>query len=90
MNYCELLSTRGRGGLRITDLPAGVRDLPLSRIGFDLARNISKQVLWVLFVNTGGSRIAPWRRMIILDTEYRGEGQVGNPSRIGRDRGYVD
>jgi hypothetical protein len=65
------------------DLPAGVRDLPLSRIGFDLARNISKQVLWVLFVNTGGSGIAPWRRMIILDTEYRGEGQVGNPSRIG-------
>jgi hypothetical protein len=65
------------------DLPADARMLPVSQAGFDLTRAISKRNVWVLFVNTSGSGVAPWRHLIILDSDFRGEGQVETPSRVG-------
>lgn len=64
-------------------LPDGKMMLPVSQAGFDLARAISRQNLWVLFVNTSGSGAAPWRHLIILDSDYRGESQAEIPSRVG-------
>jgi hypothetical protein len=55
----------------------------ISPVGIDLARIISKYDLWILFINTDGSGIAPWRRLIVLDSDYRGKGQIETPSRIG-------
>ena len=69
--------------LTVDDPPIGGTPQPVSPVGKDLVRIISKLNLWVLFVNTDGSGVAPWRRLIILDGDYRGEGQVKTPSRIG-------
>ena len=55
----------------------------ISPIGMDLARIYSGRSLWVLYVNTSGSGIAPWRGMIILDADYRGEGQIRSPASLG-------
>ena len=56
--------------------------LPLSPVGNDLVRAVNNLDFWVLYVNTQGSGIAPWRRLIILDADFRGQGQVESPSRI--------
>ena len=61
-------------------LPA---DGTLQPVGIDLARIVSKLDLWVLFMNTNGSGIAPWRGLIVLDADFREDGQVESPSRIG-------
>ena len=61
-------------------LPA---DGTLQPVGIDLVRIVSKLNLWVLFMNTNGSGIAPWRGLIVLDADFRDEGQVESPSRIG-------
>ena len=58
-------------------------DGTLQPVGNDLAKIISKLDLWVLFMNTNGSGIAPWRGLIVLDADFREEGQVVSPFRIG-------
>ena len=55
----------------------------ISPVGIDLAGIVSEFDLWVLFLNTEGSGVAPWRRLIVLDACYQGEGQVESPSRVG-------
>ncbi len=54
----------------------------ISAVGADLARIYAGRSLRVLFVDTGGSGVAPWRGLIILDTELRGEGQVKSPGTL--------
>ena len=69
---------------RFSDLQTtGIQPGPASPVGMDLVRITAKLDLWVLFVNTDGRGIAPWRRLIILDADYRGEGQVEYPTRAG-------
>lgn len=59
----------------------GIRQA-LSPVGFDLARIFAGRSVRVLFVNTGGSGVAPWRNLIILDADYAGEGQIRSPASI--------
>lgn len=56
---------------------------PVSVVGTDLVRIYARRSLWVLFMDTGGSGIAPWKGLIVLDADYRGKGQVQTPSRLG-------
>ncbi len=60
--------------------PAGQ---PVSPIGAEVARLIGGMPIRVAFLPTGGSGITPWRRLIVLDTSYRGEGQASTPGRVG-------
>lgn len=39
--------------------------------------------LRVAFLPTRGSGITPWRRLIVLDTSYAGQGQASTPGRVG-------
>lgn len=55
----------------------------ISPVGINLSGIVSKFDLWVLFANTEGSGVAPWRRLIVLDACYQGEGQVESPLRVG-------
>jgi len=55
---------------------------PVTIIGADLARIYARRRLRVLFVDTGGSGVAPWRGLIMLDTDLRGEGQVKSPATL--------
>lgn len=55
---------------------------PISQVGSDLARIYARRSLRVLFVDTGGSGVAPWQGMIILDTDLRGEGQIESPATL--------
>jgi len=69
---------------RISDIhPKSIQPVPVSPVGMDLVRITAKLDLWVLFMNTEGRGIAPWRRLIILDADYQGEGQVEHPARAG-------
>lgn len=56
---------------------------PVSIVGMDLVRIYAHRSLWVLFMDTSGSGIAPWQGLIVLDADYRGKGQVKTPSRLG-------
>lgn len=56
---------------------------PLSPVGADLARIIAGHYVRVFFVHTAGEGITPWRGLIILDSEYLGEGQIKSPATIG-------
>jgi hypothetical protein len=56
---------------------------PISPVGADVARLFSGRRTLVVFAHTAGSGITPWRRLIVLDAEYKGEGQVKSPARIG-------
>jgi hypothetical protein len=58
------------------------RGRPISPVGADLASIYARRSLRVLFVDTGGSGVAPWRGLIILDTELRGKGQVKSPATL--------
>lgn len=60
--------------------PAGQ---PHSPIGAEVARLIGSLSIRVAFLPTGGSGITPWRRLIVLDTGYRGQGQASTPGRVG-------
>ncbi len=55
---------------------------PISLVGADLARIYARRSLRVLFVDTGGSGVAPWRGLIILDTELRKDGQIKSPGTL--------
>jgi hypothetical protein len=64
------------------NMSSGEPGRPVTIIGADLARIYAQRRLRVLFVETGGSGVAPWRGLIMLDTELRGEGQVKSPATL--------
>ncbi|MEE9217406.1 MAG: hypothetical protein V3U32_08225 [Anaerolineales bacterium] len=47
-----------------------------------MARLIQAFNVRVAFLPTRGSGATPWRRLIVLDTSYRNEGQAGSPARV--------
>jgi hypothetical protein len=55
---------------------------PLSPVGRDVARLIQAFNVRVAFLPTRGSGATPWRRLIVLDTSYREEGQAESPTRV--------
>jgi hypothetical protein len=80
--FSELSKTSAEG-LTSLDTPGAGTRKAISPVGIDLARIYANRSLRVLFVNTGGSGVAPWRGMIILDANYRGEGQIRSPATLG-------
>ena len=56
----------------------------LSPVGADLASLFAQRIVRVLFLNTEGEGVTPWRGLIILDASYRGEGQTRSPDSIAR------
>jgi hypothetical protein len=56
---------------------------PVSPIGADVARLFGGRKTLVVFTHTAGSGITPWRGLIVLDSEYKGEGQIASPAKIG-------
>ena len=57
-------------------------DVPVSPAGSDVARLIQEYIVRVVFLPTRGSGATPWRRLLVLDTSYRGEGQIESAARI--------
>jgi hypothetical protein len=55
----------------------------LSPVGADVARLYAGRKTRVVFMHTAGSGITPWRRLIVLDADYKGEGQIKSPAKIG-------
>jgi len=55
----------------------------ISPVGMDLVSIFANRSVWVLFAGTGGSGIAPWRGLIVLDSSYQGEGQIKSPATLG-------
>lgn len=55
----------------------------LSPVGADVARLYAGRKTRVVFMHTAGSGITPWRRLIVLDADYKGEGQTKSPAKIG-------
>jgi hypothetical protein len=58
-------------------------DQPVSPVGADVARLYARRRTRVVFMHTAGSGITPWRRLIVLDADYKGEGQTKSPATIG-------
>ena len=56
----------------------------ISLIGAELANIFAQRRVRVIFTDTGGSGVAPWRGLIILDSEYRGGGQISSPKAIAK------
>lgn len=56
----------------------------ISPVGADLASMFARRSIRVLFLNTEGDGVTPWRGLIILDAGYRGEGQTRAPDSIAR------
>jgi len=56
---------------------------PLSPVGVDVARLYAGRKTRVVFMHTAGSGITPWRRLIVLDADYKGDGQAKSPTKIG-------
>jgi len=54
----------------------------VSPVGADLARLFTHQRTRVVFMETAGSGITPWRGLIILDIKFIGKGQTKYPYRI--------
>jgi len=61
----------------------GEQGRPVSPVGDEVASLYARRTTHVAFMHTAGSGITPWRRLIILDAEYRGAGQTLSPERIG-------
>ena len=57
--------------------------VPVSPVGADVSHLFAGRRTLVACAHTAGSGITPWRRLIVLDAEYKGEGQVKSPARIG-------
>ena len=81
--FRELLKTTTAGQYDSNHGQGDGKSPAISSVGADLARIYANRKLRVLFVDTGGSGVAPWRGLIILDANYRGEGQVRSPATIG-------
>ena len=58
--------------------------LPISLIGAQLASIITQRRVRVIFTDTGGSGVAPWRGWIILDSKYQGDGQINSPAAVAK------
>lgn len=56
---------------------------PVSPVGREVAGLFARRKTWVVFTHTAGSGITPWRGLIILDSDYKGEGQIRSPATIG-------
>lgn len=56
---------------------------PVSPLGWEVAGLFALRKTWVMFTHTAGSGITPWRGLIILDSDYKGEGQIQSPATIG-------
>ena len=56
----------------------------ISPVGAGLAKLFAQRSIRVMFLNTGGDGVTPWRGLIILDAGYRGEGQTRSPDSIAR------
>jgi hypothetical protein len=54
----------------------------ISPAGTDVARLIQTFKVRVVFLPIRGSGATPWRRMIVLDTSYRGADQAKSPGRV--------
>ena len=63
---------------------AGTGGSSISPVGADLASMFARRSIRVLFLNTEGDGVTPWRGLIILDAGYRGEGQTRSPDSIAR------
>lgn len=61
----------------------GSQGRPISPIGRDVARLFGTRRTLVVFVHTAGSGITPWRGLIVLDSDYKGQGQIRSPATIG-------
>lgn len=57
---------------------------PVSLIGFELARMFMARKVRVIFMNTGGSGIAPWRGLIVLGSDFQGQGQIMSPAAVAK------
>lgn len=57
--------------------------VPASPAGSDVARLVDGLGIRVAFLPTKGSGVTPWRRRIVLDSSYQGEGQAESPAKIG-------
>lgn len=55
---------------------------PVSPAGSDVARLIQAFNVRVLYLPTRGSGATPWRRLIVLDTNYRAADQAESPARV--------
>ena len=55
---------------------------PVSPVGFDLGRIFRVRRLRVVFLNTGGGGVTPWRNWIGLDSTYLGMGQRTSAYRV--------
>ena len=56
----------------------------ISPVGADLVNLFAQRSIRVMFLNTGGDGVTPWRGLIILDAGYRGEGQTRSHDSIAR------
>jgi len=55
----------------------------ISTVGAELAGLIEPLTIRVAFLPISGSGVTPWRRWVVLDGSYRGQGQASSPGRIG-------
>lgn len=53
-----------------------------SPAGSDVARLVQAMKVRVAFLPTRGSGATPWRRAIVLDTTYRGDGQIRSAASV--------
>lgn len=56
---------------------------PLSPVGAEVARLFSLRKTRVVYTHTAGSGITPWRRLIVLDADYRDPSSWTSPAKIG-------
>jgi len=61
----------------------GLGGAPISPGGSELNRLVATLTIRVAFLPTSGSGATPWRNWLVLDTSYRGPGQVSSPARVG-------
>jgi hypothetical protein len=62
---------------------AGESGRPRSPVGAEVARLFSARKTRVVFMHTAGSGITPWRRLIVLDADYRDPAAWNSPAKIG-------
>jgi hypothetical protein len=62
---------------------AGDSGRPLSPVGAEVARLFGLRKTRVVYMHTAGSGITPWRRLIVLDADYRDPAASTSPAKIG-------
>jgi hypothetical protein len=61
----------------------GSGDQPISPVGAEVARLFSGRKTRVVYMHTAGSGITPWRRLIVLDADYRDPSAWASPAKVG-------